>query len=455
MNQKTIKEAEPEQLRKRIAELEELEVKHEKVVEELKAANQQLDANNQQLHASEQQLKAYNDQLQASEKEIKAKEAAALLARKFAESIIDTIRHPFIVLDEKLQVVSANRFFYNMFNVDEKETVGKKIYDLGNNQWNIPKLNELLKEILSQKSTVEDFEVSHNFETIGERIMLLSARALKQEQSKSRMILLAVDDITFRKKAERELKHLNAELQLKADELQQILYITTHDLRSPLVNIQGFNKEMQASLKELTQVLNHEAIPLKLRSRYSPIINEEIPEAIHYITSSTTKMDKLLNGLLMLSRLGRQKLVYYKLDMNSIIREVLDTFEFEIDKNEVIAEVSDLPPCKGDELQINQIFSNIIGNSLKFFDPQRQGKINISGQKIDGMSKYVVEDNGIGISKKYHLKVFELFQKLDATTSGIGLGMNIVKQIVEKHEGDIQLESELGKGTKITICLPC
>jgi two-component system CheB/CheR fusion protein len=441
-------------LRNRIAELEQLEEKHKLVEEELKAANQQLDATNQQLQASEQQLKAYNEQLQAGEQEIKAKEAAAQEAREFAESIIDTIRHPLLVLDEDLHVVTANRFFYTTFKVAEKETSGKKLYDLGNKQWNIPELRKLLKETLPQKWTVDDFEVTHNFESIGEKTMLLNARELKQEKGKKRLILLAIEDITQRKKAEKELLDLNTELEQKAEELQQILYITTHDLRSPLVNIQGFNREMEASLKELNEVLENEAIPRDLKEKYTPIINEEIPEAMFYITSSTTKMDKLLSGLLALSRLGRQKLTFHPLDMNRVMREVLETFEFDIDKNNVKIDASELPPCQGDDLQINQLFSNLIGNSLKFLDPARQGKITITGQKENRMSKYVIEDNGIGISENYQNRVFELFQKLDPKKPGIGLGMNIVKQIIEKHEGEIQLESELGKGTKFFIFIP-
>ena len=468
MGKKTKDKTELEHLRKRVAELEQLEKKHNVIEEELKAANQQLDATNQQLQASEQQLKAYNEQLQASEQqlksyneqlqvseqEIKAKKAAAQEAREFAESIIDTIRHPLLILDEDLHVVTANRFFYTTFQVTEKETTGKKLYDLGNKQWDIPGLKQLLKETLPQKRTVNDFEVTHHFESIGKKTMLLNARELKQEKGKKRFILLAIEDITQRKKAEKELLNLNAELEKKADELQQILYITTHDLRSPLVNIQGFNKEMEASLKELNEILNDETIPPEMKSRYSHIINEEIPEAIHFITSSTTKMDKLLTGLLALSRLGRQKLTFHPLDMNRVMREVLETFEFDIDKNKVKIDVSELPSCLGDDLQINQLFSNLIGNSLKFLDPDRQGEITITGQKEDGISKYVVEDNGIGISENYQNRVFELFQKLDPKKPGIGLGMNIVKQIVEKHEGEIQLESELGKGTKFFIFIP-
>ena len=454
MTKKETTKSELENLRSLVAELETIEQQHKKTENELKAANQQLDASLQQLKAAEQQLKAYNEQLQASEQEIKAKEAMAQAAREFAENIIDTIRHPLLVLDENLHVVSANRFFYATFNVEEKETTGKKLYELGNYQWNIPQLKNLLKNILPQQTAVEDFEVKHHFENIGKKNMLLNARELMQEEGKKRLILLAIEDITHRRTAEKEMQRLNTELQQKADELQQILYITTHDLRSPLVNIEGFSKEMQNSVSELNEMLRDAPVDKNLKSDLFRIMDEEIPEAIHFITLSTSKMDNLLKGLLTLSRLGRQKFSFQKLNMNRLIKQAIDTFKFEIDQSEVKIEVDNLPSCTGDELQINQLFSNLIGNALKFLDPERKGEINISGQKQENGCTFIVEDNGIGISEVYQHKVFNLFEKLDPKKPGIGLGMNIVKQIVEKHNGTVQLDSVLGKGTKFIIFIP-
>jgi len=389
-----------------------------------------------------------------SKQEIKAKEIQAQSAREFAWSIIDTVRQPLIVLDADLRVISANRYFYNTFQVSETQTVGSLLYKLGNNQWDIPKLKELLKKSLPEETTVNDFEVEHNFEDIGHKIMLLNARKLEQKQEKERLILLAIEDVTKRRKYEEELKRLNKELENKAEELQQILYITTHDLRSPLVNIQGFTKEMEASLTDLKTLLEKAEFNSAEKNSLENIMEEEIPEAIHYITSSTTKMDNLLKGLLALSRLGRQKLTFRELDMNQLIKQVLDNFQFEIDKNKVEVIVDDLPACTGDDLQMNQLFSNLIGNSMKFFDSERPGKIIISGEKENNGCTYTVEDNGIGIAPEYREKIFGLFEKLDPKKPGIGLGMNIIKQIVEKHNGTIEMKSEIEKGTKFIIFIP-
>ncbi len=126
-------------------------------------------------------------------------------AREFAQSIIDTIREPLIVLDHDLRIVAASRAFYEVFHVKPEETIGQLIFDLGNGQWNIPKLRELLDILLLQATTFNDYEVVHDFSNIGRRTMLLNARQVKRRQGKERMILLAIEDVTDRKRMEAEL----------------------------------------------------------------------------------------------------------------------------------------------------------------------------------------------------------------------------------------------------------
>ncbi|BBO83183.1 hypothetical protein DSCO28_37490 [Desulfosarcina ovata subsp. sediminis] len=127
---------------------------------------------------------------------------------EYAESIIDTVREPLIVLDQELRVVSVSRSFYGVFKVKPEETVGQLIYDLGNKQWDIPKLRELLETILPQKAFFDNYEVVHDFATIGRRIMLLNARQIERGMGKAQIILLAIEDITTRKEMEEKIKRL-------------------------------------------------------------------------------------------------------------------------------------------------------------------------------------------------------------------------------------------------------
>ncbi|MGD1154178.1 MAG: PAS domain S-box protein [Syntrophales bacterium] len=147
-------------------------------------------------------VKAYNDLMSNYRKELEATKVSEDEAREYAESIINTVREPLIALDQDLRVVTASRSFYEVFKVNPEETVRQLIYDLGNKQWDIPKLRELLETILPQKTTFDDYEVEHDFATIGRRIMLLNARQIQRVLGKERIILLAIEDITERRQLE-------------------------------------------------------------------------------------------------------------------------------------------------------------------------------------------------------------------------------------------------------------
>ncbi|MEJ2691178.1 MAG: sensor domain-containing diguanylate cyclase [Deltaproteobacteria bacterium] len=127
---------------------------------------------------------------------------------EYAESIINTVREPLIVLDQDLRIVSVSRSFYKVFKVKPEETVGQLLYDLGNKQWDIPKLRELLETILPQQTSFDNYEVEHDFANIGRRVMLLNARQIEGKLGKERIILLAIEDITARKQMEAKIHRL-------------------------------------------------------------------------------------------------------------------------------------------------------------------------------------------------------------------------------------------------------
>ena len=158
------------------------------------------------------ELRMANEQLQKEMTARKRAERAAQEALEYAESIIETVREPLVVLDTDLRVISVNRSFCRTFTVTPEDSEGKLIYDLGNHQWNISKLRVLLEEIIPKHNRFENFEVEHEFPTIGRRTMLLNARQIYSKGIGAQMILLAIEDITERKTAEDEIKKLNEDL---------------------------------------------------------------------------------------------------------------------------------------------------------------------------------------------------------------------------------------------------
>lgn len=263
-----------------------------------------------------------------------------------------------------------------------------------------------------------------------------------------------IRDVTEYKKAQLSLNELNQQLAEKNTELEQLIFISSHDLRAPLVNIQGFTDELRSSYKNLQQVITNEKDASELSKKVNEIVNEEIPEALGFIMTSSSKMDSLINGLLKVSRMGKTEIYPKNLEMNKLIRRIISNFEYSIKDANINVEVEELPPCYADETLIDQVFSNIIDNAIKYLDPKRSGKISISGIDNPDNSIYIISDNGIGIPEKFHSKVFAIFQRVDNECRGEGLGLAIVKRIIEKHNGKIWLDSKLGKGTKIYFSLP-
>lgn len=260
-----------------------------------------------------------------------------------------------------------------------------------------------------------------------------------------------------RDRALAEQIRLLAKVEEKNTELEQVIYVTSHDLRSPLVNIQGFEQELSYSLKELLKILEIIDLPEKEKHEIYRIIDEDILDSLKFIHSSTIKMEQLLSGLLKLSRLDRMESTFEMIDMNRMMAEIISSFEFQIKEAEVMTQVEKLPSCFGSELQVNQLFSNLVNNAIKYIDPHRPGRINISGylDSENNQAVYCIEDNGIGIPEEHQERIFGIFYRLNPEAGeGDGLGLAIVQKIVNRHNGRVWVESKEGKGSRFFIALP-
>jgi two-component system, chemotaxis family, CheB/CheR fusion protein len=219
-------------------ELSQLREDMRSITEEQEASNEELQSANEELLSGSEELQSLNEELETSKEELQStNEELTVLnhelvglneqitdARNYSESIVATLYQPLLVLDKNLRVKTANKAFYKTFNVNEQETEGVLIYDLGNRQWNIPELRTLLEEILPQKTQISNFEVTHNFSSIGERVILLSALEITREKKEEKLILLSIEDITELKKAEEVLRKTGEHFRTLVKELPAGVY---------------------------------------------------------------------------------------------------------------------------------------------------------------------------------------------------------------------------------------
>lgn len=242
-------------------------------------------------------------------------------------------------------------------------------------------------------------------------------------------------------------------IQEKNKELENYLYVASHDLRSPLVNIQGFSQRFQKHVDAITSGIADCNFESEKKQMIQTITSEEIPRTLNFILSNVAKMDLLINGLLQISRTGRIKMNIVKVNMNLLFKTILENISFQLSEIGATANIEALPDCYGDSAQLNQLFSNIIVNAIKYRDSGRPLKICISGKSRYNKVIYKVQDTGMGIAERHQSRIWDVFYRVGSSTevTGEGLGLSIAKRIADKHKGKIWVESEEGVGSTFFV----
>ncbi len=355
---------------------------------------------------------------------------------EYSESIINTVREPLIVLDQDLRVVSVSRSFYEFFKVKPEETMGQLIYDLGNKQWDIPKLRELLETVLPKQTTFDDYEVEHDFATIGRRIMLLNARQIEQARGKEKILLLAFENITERRAIEDRLAQAKKAAEQAAKAKSDFLANMSHEIRTPLNGIIGLNN-------------------LMLKTSLTPLQQDYMMKS----QQSSNALLSVINDILDYSKIEAGKLEFEEkaFSIETVLRNVSDLFEYAIMKKSLEIHIDihpDTPQVlRGDSLRLGQVFNNLVGNAVKFTET---GDITIRVEPLSQTETHVqlqcsVSDTGIGMSEQEQAKLFQAFSQTDTSNTrkygGTGLGLTICSQLVELMSGQIWQESVKSKGS--------
>ena len=257
-----------------------------------------------------------------------------------------------------------------------------------------------------------------------------------------------------------EMDGINLQLREKAQENEMFVYSVSHDLRSPLVNLQGFSKELSLIGKDLLRAVDRDGVPDEVRRQTRSLVGVEMGESVGFIQSAVTRLSGIIDALLRLSRVGRVEYHPRVVDVAPIVNRVVAALRGTIDDRQARVVAGDLPPALVDPTAIEQIFANLIGNAVNYLDPSRPGVVEVAGSAHDDLDAgstviYSVADNGLGIPESYHPKIFTAFQRLHGDVAkGEGIGLALVRRIVERNGGRVWFESVVGQGTTFFFAMP-
>lgn len=364
--------------------------------------------------------------------------------RFLLRSIIDNLPIRIYVKDIMGRHIINNKSQYHDFlgAETEEETLGKTVFDYF--PYEVAKKMTLIdRKVIVEGKSVRNIEESFINDQGQLRWILTSKVALKDASDKIIGLVGMTRDVTDRKEEEAELKNLNTELTKKAkaleqsnQELEQFAYIASHDLQEPLRMITGF-----VSL---------------LEKKYAIVLDDKGIQYMHFVVDGATRMKNIIMDLLTYSRLGREEDKLKEIDIEEIISNALNLQKTLIDQKGAEIKVSPMPKLKVPVSPLNQVFLNLISNSLKYQPEGAAPRIKISAIEKKEFWEFSVMDNGIGIPQSSQNKVFILFSRLHSKSkySGTGIGLAMCKKIIENFGGTIYFKSKEGEGTTFYFTVP-
>jgi signal transduction histidine kinase len=388
-----------------------------------------------------------------------------------AERLIQSCAVPTFVIDREHRVILWNRACEVLTGLEAAQVIGTT--DLGHIFYGYERpvladfvLNGSLGEI------EENYEVhSHSLlipdglqaerwytdKNGRERYIFFDAAPIRNGKGETIAAIETIQDITERKLAEEKLQKTAADLLVMNEEIRSFAHIVSHDLRAPLVNLKGFSAELEMIMEELAPLFERCVKTLEEgeRKRIEELFRKELPEALGFIGSSADRMDRLLNGILKLSRLGVRELKTEPVDTGELVRTVLRYIAHQIEERNTSVTIGELPEVMADRSAMEQVFGNLIDNAVKFLSADRPGIIEISAESTPEATVFHIIDNGRGISENEIEKIFDIFRRAGRQDiPGEGVGLAYVKALVRKHGGRIWCTSQPGCGSTFSFSIP-
>lgn len=358
------------------------------------------------------------------------KKVGDLLRKQEAEwrNTFDSISDFISIHDKDFHILRVNKALADFLKMTPEEIIGKHCYELlhGTTEpWSTCPHVATLKSGKSETREVDDPRIG--------RTLLVSTSPIFDEDGQLTGSVHVAKDITERKKAEDDRERLLMETERVNKELNDFAYIVSHDLKAPLRGI-----------TQLTEWLSED---------YMAVLDEEGRDKLKLLKKRALRMHSMIDGILRYSRAGRVKGEPLNIDTGAAVRHIIDSL---LPPKSIRITINDsLPTVVIDPLQINQVFQNLISNAVKYMD-KPEGFIEIGCMENSRFYEFFVRDNGPGIEEKHFERIFQIFQALTPKDEfeSTGIGLTIVKKIIEQNGGKIWVESELGKGSTFKFTIP-
>ncbi len=369
-----------------------------------------------------------------------------------ASAVLQTVREPIVLLDDKLRVVLHNAAFTELYGVDDADISLRQLQDIGEGAWEDPLVRQRLADVLLRGRELWDFEHQQRSVDGMQRTMLINARRMALPDAEDDVVLMTISDVTVQRAVQQHVEELNRQLEGKVEqmadvnrELEAFSYSVSHDLRAPLRHVAGFSDKLARHLGET--------------------IDSKTQHYLEVISSSAQLMAALIDDLLVYSRLGRGAMRLQRVDMQSLVADTRALLDSNL-KNEAGADgklrevewqIGRLPVLVGDENMLRQVWLNLLGNAVKYTAGRDKAVIEVSARQLpDGSHQFSITDNGAGFDMQYASKLFGVFQRLHKASEypGTGIGLASVRRVLTRHGGRIWADAQVDKGATFTFVLP-
>jgi len=358
----------------------------------------------------------------------------------------------YLTLDENGLILTANFTALKLFNAENRPFVGQAL-----TQFILPEDQDVFylhrKEL--KKGSARECEL-RMLRPDAAPFWALVASTTGQRSENDALWRITITDISARKHVEAEKQRLLEQLSEREKEMEDFMYLTAHDLRTPLTCVQGFSENLKLDLDKITAILKRPELTDEARKEALALIERALPD-LGSVEEGAQKIGQMLNAMIKVSRLGQVEMHPEKADAGAILKSVLNILSYHL--KEAGAEVKEeaLPPCTADPAALNQIFTNLLDNALKYRDNTRKLKITVRGENTgNGTVIYRISDNGLGIKKTDLPKIWQILYSGDVpgVKKGEGIGLPLVRRIAEKNSGRIWAESAEGIGSDFFIEMP-